>query len=529
MKYLKFVLVLLVSVASGGSPVNLAAKDADALARYRQSRRQVAERPFRVILNNDGCDALYYPGNLAVTRENFLSLRTSPLLGSGITTLSYCSQSSGFSYFTQETKVGTVMLGSNPENDPAKNYNATGKMLEQGYDPIQCVIDFAKTNNYETLWSFRMNDTHDASEKNAFLFPPLKEQHPGWLVGKKGQRGLFGAWSSVDYARKGITDMAFRLTEEVCLEREIDGVELDFCRHLCNFKTVAEGGVATESELESMNNLLRRIRGMTEEVGMRRGKPILVYVRVPDDPGYAKCIGLDIETWMQENLADVYIGSDYFQLRPWKDWAELGKKHDAIVYAGLSESRVLGEDKRFRRGSTECYDARIAGAWHAGLHGLYIFNVFNPRTPFFRTCGDLGLLRNKNKLYFATVRDGDPNRYLKDGARFRRMPVLVPRKGHRLPEGDKPFLIPLNLAEDVSPETKVRISAHCRVPGPLDPGSLVFEVNGETVDDITRNGEWLDVALEKEQVRLGDNVFSLRVREGKGGVLEDFVVQFSYN
>ena len=47
-------------------------------------------------------------------------------------------------------------------------------------------------------------------EKPYLLYPPLKVDHPDWLVGDHVKRSRQGRWSSVDYACPEIRELAFR-------------------------------------------------------------------------------------------------------------------------------------------------------------------------------------------------------------------------------------------------------------------------------------------------------------------------------
>ena len=159
--------------------------------------------------------------------------------------------------------------------------NIAKDLIDQGADCLQVMVDFARKNGKEIFWSMRMNDTHDAEyrpNKPYVLYPPLKLEHPEWLVGEPIKRTPYGRWSSVDYARPEIRDLAFRYIKEVCENYDVDGVELDYFRHLCYFKAVANGGAAGQAECDMMTDLIRRVAHMTEEVGLKRGRPILVSV-----------------------------------------------------------------------------------------------------------------------------------------------------------------------------------------------------------------------------------------------------------
>jgi len=504
---------------------------ADTLEALRNSRKESVAAKKRLIFDNDGCDALHFPKTMEGTVQNFLDLRTTGLLGSNVTTLSYCTISSGFGLFTHDTKAGEFLSRDiGPINPNSKNI--ASELLRQGRDPLRIVADFCKENRLECFWTFRMNDTHDAATRpdNVHpLFPKLKQEHPELMVGSFQKKTPFGTWTSVEFAKARIRDLAFRYAEEVCQGYDIDGVVLDFCRHLCFFASVANGGTASTEELEMMTDLLRRIRVMTEVEGVRRGRPILVSVRVPDGPEYAKAIGLDVETWMKEGLADIYIGSDYFQLAPWSNWVALGKKHGVAVYAGISESRVRNTD-RFKRGGVETYRARCAEAWKAGVDGIYIFNVYDAKAPFLRDVGSLENLQAKDKLYFATTRidGGYPiNFYLRDGSRFLKIPLLVPNAPWNI-DPSEPRSLEMDFADDSPKDDSLKITLHCWFDKPIEPETFVVTLNGTALKKgvPTRNG-WIDISVPTNLPKVGRNQWTFQTSEGTV-TLKDVVVQYDF-
>jgi hypothetical protein len=99
--------------------------------------------------------------------------------------------------------------------------------------------------------------------------------------------------------------LAFKCVEEVCQNYAVDGVELDFFRHPVYFKKYALEGKAGEEELKMMTDLVKRIRAMADREGAKRGKPILLTIRVPDSVEFCRAMGLDVERWLQEELVDI--------------------------------------------------------------------------------------------------------------------------------------------------------------------------------------------------------------------------------
>ena len=329
--------------------------------------------------------------------------------------------------------------------------NITQDLIDGGTDCFQAVVDFCHEHDMEVFWSMRMNDTHDVAhhpDKPYFLYPPLKEEHPDWLVGNPIDRTPHGRWSSVDYAVPEIRDLAFRYIEEVCDNYDVDGIELDYFRHLCYFKSTAMGGKASDEERAMMTDLMRRIRKMTEERGMERGRPILVTVRVPDSVGYCRDMGFDIEKWLEEGLVDILVTTCYFRLNPWEYSVELGHKYGVQVYPCLSDSRVRGET-RFRRSSVESYRGRAMNAWKAGADGMHLFNSFNPNAAIWKELGDPEGLLTKDKLYFVHTRDDRPQRFLACGLDYRTVDLLGPGHGRQVTVG-KPVCVSVPVGDDLA-------------------------------------------------------------------------------
>ncbi len=481
------------------------------LEELRETRRELAHRPRRIIANNDGCDALYFPRDTEATVENFLAQRTTGLVGSQVDTIAYCTISSGFSNFTHRTEVGTILTHSPADFgiQPDKR-NITQDLIDLGTDSLQSVVEFGHEQGIEVFWSMRMNDTHDVAhtpENPYFLFPPLKTEHPEWLVGDYVKRTSHGRWSSVDYARPEIRDLAFRFIEEVCRNYDVDGVELDFFRHMCYFASVAHGGKASQEERDMMTDLLRRVRAMTEEVGMERGRPILLAVRVADSVDFDRDMGLDIERWLDEGLVDILVTTGYFRLNPWEYSVELGHKCDVPVYPCLSDSRVRGES-RFRRASVESYRGRAMNAWAAGADGIHLFNLFNPNSAIFREVGDSQTLATLDKLYFVNVRDGNPGSWLAGADSYRTAPLLAPSHPLSLAPGN-PLAIDIMVGEDIEQARRAAaaptVTLHLEMPAISRPEQLQVKLNGHTLDGGTLADGWIDYPVQAAWLKRGPN------------------------
>ncbi|MGD9494939.1 MAG: family 10 glycosylhydrolase [Armatimonadota bacterium] len=481
------------------------------LEQLRQMRRELAHAPRGIIANNDGCDCLYFPGDREVTVQGFLDLRTTALADSQVGTIAYCTISSGFSFFTHDTKVGTPLTRQPGDYGllPTTR-NISQDLIHLGSDCLKSVVDFAHAHGMEAFWSMRMNDTHDAAwrpDQPYLLYPPLKEEHPEWLVSDPVRGTTVGRWSSVNYALPEVRDLAFGYIEEVCRNYDVDGIELDFFRHMCYFTSVAHGGVASPEECEMMTDLIRRVRAMTEEVGLQRGRPILVAVRVADSVPFNRDVGLDIERWLEEGLVDLLITTCYFRLNPWQYSVELGHRYGVPVYPCLSDSRVQGET-RFRRQSVEGFRGRAMNAWSAGADGIHLFNYFNPRGAVFREVGDAKALAGLDKLYFATVRDGSANAWLVGGEGYRTVPVLTPQHPVSI-AADAPVAIELQVGEDLAAAraagAEPTVTLHLELPGLARAEQVRVTLNGHELSDATLAGGWVDLPLHTQWLVRGAN------------------------
>jgi len=342
-----------------------------------------------------------------------------------------------------------------------------------------------------------MNDTHDSSTAwyGPLLFPEFKKAHPEFLVGSIHKHPPHGPWSAVDYAHPEVRDLCFRIIEEVCRNYDVDGVELDFFRHACFFKTVAWGARAGSAECEAMTDLIRRVRRMTERRGLERRRPILVAVRVPDSVDYCRGIGLDIERWLADGLVDLLTTTGYFRLNPWPYSVRLGRRYGVPVYAGLSESRVRGQVPPFSRNAIETYRGRALRAWTAGVNGIYMFNYFNPRAALWREVGDPDALTRMNKQYFVTVRDGNPDSYLTEGKQFRTLDILDPKQPVTLQPGI-PRTFELNIGSglpaEATAEKRPAVSLHL-LAVPVEVLTVRFD--GASLRAHGRTGAWTDFPI----------------------------------
>lgn len=472
---------------------------------WKKLRQQAVNRQRRIIFNNDGNEPVYFCTN--ATSEELLRSRTSPLVGSQVDSIFYCTWSSGFGLFTHNTKVGQVFNTREAMFTP----NRTQEFLDAGIDPLQVMVKFARQHDIELFWSMRMNDTHDGAHAGyapvMFRVNKLKQEHPDWLIGSKDKPPKYGAWSAVDYGVPEIRELAFRYCEEVCQNYDVNGIELDFFRHAFFFKCSASGAPCGERELNQMTGLLRRIRAMIEEVGRKRKRPILLAVRVPDSVEYSKLIGLDLEKWLKEELVDLLIVGGYTQLNPWTYSVSLGHKYGVKVYPSLDEPRVRDKAACALRANPATYRGRAMSVWDAGADGVYMFNFFDPHSSLWLELGDPVILRKLDRNYFASVRGiGSmpvPHQ------QFIHVPVLNPANPIFV-VADKSARIEFPIGEDLT-----RSGSHSHATLRLQfknlaaPEDVLARLNGKPLPQGQIISGWLEFDLKGKMLRPGTNALKL--------------------
>lgn len=474
-----------------------------AIPSIKEQRQKAVNRQRRLIVNYDGSEPV-----MNITRpsgQDLLDVRISPLANTQVDALFYCTRSSGFGMFTHFTKVGEVYTTTEGRYEN----NQMQAFLDLGIDPFQVIVDFCKKNEMEIFWSMRMNDNHDGT--SAFYAPLIfrankwKNAHPELLMGTPKKRPKIGAWSAVDYGQPEVRDLAFRFFEEVCQNYDIDGVELDFFRHPVFFKSNSQGKKANDVDRAAMTDLVRRIRKMADEEGMKRGRPILVAVRAPDSVKFAQHIGLDIEEWMSEGLLDIYIPAGSFRLNDWDYSVNLGHKYGIKVYPSLDDSRVTDPTAKKMRMTDLAYRGRAANAWAAEPDGIYLYNYHDPDYSLCHELGDPKQVAALDKDYFGTAR-GVKNSSagnLPLGP-YTNIETLIPENPKTVSPGNS-ATAKLQMGESFDENSRATVKLRLQFKSPIDSKLLRATFNGEAIELVSAKGNWLESSIELPFVRKGRN------------------------
>jgi len=377
----------------------------------KEFREPAKNRKRRIIYDSDGSEMIskvYSP-----TIQEFWDSSFSGLPYTQTDTIVYCPLSTGFGQFTYDTNIGDTAT--------SKEYfthNQTQDFIDQGTDSLKMVADFCRENDIEIFYQLRMNDLHDAwygpfTAMGSFYFNQLKEENLDWLLDDVNQVPVNGRWTGVNYAVPNIREYAFLFCEEVCQNYDIDGIVLNFIREPVFFKSYADGNDANSAEIQMMTDLITDIRKMADKEGLKRGKPILIAAYTPDSTVYAKKIGLDIETWMAEDLIDIWVPSGYFRMNDPQVDINLAHQYGVKVYPSLENDcqvTLFDTEAKAVRDNVDKTNYALAQNWfHCGADGIYVFNYFiyygipQNTYPRLKYLGDPNTLAGLDKRYTTSM------------------------------------------------------------------------------------------------------------------------------
>jgi len=448
---------------------------------------------YRVIHNNDGTDALgnfwFHKRPLSVAD---LNAYVDTVAHSQVTTFMMCSGSdypyyrSKYSRLFCDDQNGKYDCGSDTAtyNFFRKFYLNFLNLEKEGTDLITASLKRAKEDGMEAFITYRMNDLHfnDTTTHCPLLYSTFWYSHPEYWINDSTPG--WNASRALDFAHKEVRDHKLEMISEQ-LDKYgdvIDGYDLDFMRFIVYFK-MGEG----RKNAPLMTQLVKDIRAKADAVSARRGKKILLSVRVP--PTIEACLdkGLDIQEWLRQGLVDfVSIGVHWrgnTSLPVAKFIKDLGRD-DIPVYASI-------DDGGFRPRETYSHGMLRGMASHIlsqGADGLYLFNQYYGEynstynghihledggqvcrviAPLLlQEMGSLETLKNRNKIYCLCDDSSDAYGVVVDSP----LPMQV--------DGDKASEAAIYIGDDPK-ET---------VP---EESILFFRLNRETGCEISVNGQKL--------------------------------------
>lgn len=335
-------------------------------------------REFRYIHNCDGTDLL---GNFAFGRRPLsvadVNSYVDMFCAGGATTLMACS-GSDFSYYRSKYAriIGDDLNGTldNCGDTTILSYYRNFRRLEaEGTDYLRCYLERVKKNGKEAFITYRMNDLHfnDPKIPVPVYASDFWREHPGYHVG--GDSYGWNSQGALNFAFPEVRRQKYNMiAEQLDLYGDVlDGFEIDFCRFVVYFP-LGEG----PANMDRMTSLVREVRAKVDSVNRERGTHILLTVRVPDTWISCQNNGLDVRTWVKENLVDFitlavhWKGDQAIDADCFRRESGIGRK--IPVYATI-------DDGSFKPREFYTHGQMRGAASYAlshGADGIYLFNFF---------------------------------------------------------------------------------------------------------------------------------------------------------
>ena len=175
-------------------------------------------------------------------------------------------------------------------------YDSPGfkKWADDGVNIVQVFLEAAKQRDIESFFSYRINGSDNDLGPVAKI--PMKEAHPDWLI------HLWNANGYWNFALEDVHEYKLSILREAAEDYDFDGIELDFAR-VC---PVLPPGHQWEYR-DRLTDFIRATRTMLQEVAHKRGRPLLLAARIPENLEGCHFDGIDAETWAREELLDIFV------------------------------------------------------------------------------------------------------------------------------------------------------------------------------------------------------------------------------
>ena len=417
-------------------------------------------------------------------------------------------------------------------------------LWEAGYDPLQLQVDEARRLGIDFWFRLSMNDWHHADEEGnitSLIGSRFYAEHPEYRI---GEEGLGPSWPQSiapfqDFAYEEVRRLRLETTIEACERYDVDGFEYDYMRCPGYFKYDE-----VEKNIPVMTQFIRDTRTALDEIGQRRNRPIGLSVRVPNTIAGARNLGLDVPTWIEEDLVDIVVPSTFFAAdleEEVSEWVEVARDTPVRINPALEEAYIAGHTGGVTRCfynppvylplSVEMIQAIAARHWQNGADGLYVFNWFcttgtydYDNRPALDNIGDPLRLKHKDKLYVVMRTDGSFPNCLPH-------PRQIPAPLTAEPLGLK-MQIADDLAEAGARVKTVRLRVHLTNLTVQD--RVEVKLNGTPLEcanplipggyDV-RSTFWLNHDVAPGLVKCGDNEVSLRLAERNQRLAEELAVE----
>ena len=236
------------------------------------------------------------------------------------------------------------------------NVETIYRWADEGINIAKVYLEETKKRGIECFYSYRISDGTSHTE----FGKEFAEAHPDWVVKDEWGNAKWNFAVPEARARK------LSVLQELAEDYDFDGLEVDFARGPSN---LPEGRMWANRR--AISQFLRDLRAITLEVEERRGRPFLLAARIPDTLVGCHFDGLDVATWVQQNLVDILVlGVRSLELEIERFRHLVGDK-PIKIYATLDDHHC---SDGYSWPPIEVMRGVAANWWQQGIDSLQAFN-----------------------------------------------------------------------------------------------------------------------------------------------------------
>ena len=277
----------------------------------------------------------------------------------------------GHDTYNYETEIGE-RFGEGYNNLDEKQQASVDNLryLEENHGgPVTLIAAQCRRAGIDFFPSVRMNEHYDM-EIDSPSYSRLRRENPHYLIGRgediPGPTLEWGIRTGLNYAVPEVREYMASIIVELISRFDVDGIELDYMRHPGYFRI--EEAYANRY---LMTDLIRFVREQMDAVSASKGKELDLIVRVPPTIRDCTRVGLDVTTWIQEELVDVMIaGGGFIPFEtPVHEFVAAAEGTGCLIYGAMEALRGTVDELTLR--------AVAARYLEQGVQGLYLFNFYS--------------------------------------------------------------------------------------------------------------------------------------------------------
>ncbi|MFN0053725.1 MAG: hypothetical protein ACKV0T_16210 [Planctomycetales bacterium] len=226
------------------------------------------------------------------------------------------------------------------------------------------LLEQARQRGREVFFSYRVNG-NDNGPGEYKLVRPIKERHPERLV-----QAIYPFPHYWNFVFPEVREFKRSIVNELAMLYPFDGIQLDFSRTSVMFPTGEQW-----LDRKHLTEFVRSVRTSLLELEMKRGRPILLAVRVPESLLWCHYDGYDVETWARDRLVDIFVLGNRSADVDLASFQSLSSNGGIKLYPSWDDYHA---SDGYRNAPIEVFRGVASNWWRQGADGIHLFNMGSP-------------------------------------------------------------------------------------------------------------------------------------------------------